>query len=106
MIEKEYVSLKSDTNFIPVKYAVMDVTVGADIASSYAWIKVVGYGIDTQQHFDDYVTAANEGNVTAVSIVDEYGIVGVLNEYVVVSLSNIQHYSSKYHHADGPIVLG
>ena len=59
MIEKEYVSLKSDTNFIPVKYAVMDVTVGADIASSYAWIKVVGYGIDTQQHFDDYVTADN-----------------------------------------------
>lgn len=99
---KEYVMSSGDTNYVPIKYAVMEaVPIGGDCN---VWLKVVGYGIDTEEHYNDYVDSIQDGTFLG-STPD--GLQGTLNEYVFSTLDgNYISYHSKNMNHEGPYLLG
>ena len=85
----EYVKLSSDTNYIPVKYAVMSASVGSSLGASNAWLKCVGYGIDTKEHFDEFKDKAeNESKVVTTNLL------GTPGTYSVQALDDVVPYST------------
>lgn len=90
MNTKEYVKLNSDTNYIPVKYIVMEVSIGNSLAASYAWLKCVSSGVDTVPHYNDIKEdyKLSENRPTSV------GVVGIIGSYTVAALSTVSTYSS------------
>ena len=100
----EFVALSSDTNFIPVKYAVIDVTVGTASSSTYLWLKVVSYGIDTESHYNDYLDSLNDGTVNQNGAPD--GLQGTLKDYLVTSLDNVKSYHSAKGNHSGSYPIG
>ena len=87
MNTKEVVKLTSDANYVPVKYFVMESIVGNAIATTFLWLKVISYGIDTQVNYDAYITSLD-------SSVDKSNLQGTLNTYSVVALADVESYTS------------
>ena len=99
----EYVKLTGDTNYVPVKYAVMEVTVGVAAASTYVWLKLVSYGVDTEGNYNTYVDSIKDATFSGMV---PAGLVGVLRTYSVVALSTVESYTSKYSNHEGPYNIG
>lgn len=100
----EYVKLKSDTNYIPVKYAILEVTVGASLANSPIWLKCVSHGCDTEENLTAFkltgegyqaVPDANGNPVaqTEYAPVDKSGIIGIIGEYQISNLDAVEAYN-------------
>jgi hypothetical protein len=104
MNTKEYVKLVADGNYIPVKYAVMEATVGANAAGTYLWLKASGYGFDTDVHYNAYLASieSNSGDVPPVTT----GIQGTMDAYSIVALSAVAAYKSPKNHHTGPYMIG
>ena len=100
----EYVKLASDTNYVPVKYVVMDSLVGSAVGSSYLWLKCISYGMDTKVNFDQYVSDIDTGAIS--SSIMPTGIQGTLHSYQIVTLANIESYFSKQNNHAGPFNIG
>jgi len=98
----EFVMLTADTNYVPVKYMVMNSTVGSTTGATYLWLKQVSYGMDTQTHYETYISAIRDGSLTGGVL----GLVGTLTTYSVVALSSVEAYKSKYSNHDGPYDIG
>ena len=96
----EYVKLTSDANYIPVKYAVMEATVGSSISNSYVWLKCVGQGITTLTDFNGIKAAINEFKSP-----DKSKFVGTLGGYSVAAINVIVPYSTPAHLSDAGILL-
>ncbi len=99
----EHVKLNSDSNYIPSRWVVMEVTVGTTLASSQAWVKCVSYGCDTEANLlafkltsDGYQsTLGADGRPqkqTVYAPVDKSGIVGTIGTYQVVALDAVAPY--------------
>jgi hypothetical protein len=58
----EYVMLKNDSNFVPVKYLVMHPAVGSasDGGNTYVWLKCTACGIDTEVNLEIYLSNMSE----------------------------------------------
>ena len=98
MNTKEVVKLTASTDYVPVKYFVMESIVGPAAASTYLWLKVISYGIDTKEHYDNYITSLN------ADAPDKSNFQGTLNEYSVVALSEVSSYTSpKSNHMLHPV---
>lgn len=97
----EFVKLTSDSNYIPVKYAVMEATIGSSTGNSYVWLKCVGQGVATLADFNAVKTAIN--NYIAP---DNSKIIGTLGGYSVVAISAITPYSTPARFSDAGILLG
>lgn len=104
MNQIEHVKLKSDTNYIHVKYAIMEVTVGASLAASQAWVKCISYGYDTEVNLTAFKLtsggykpvlndAGHPEKQDEYSPVDTSGLVGTLGEYQVVTLADVEQYN-------------
>jgi hypothetical protein len=100
----EHVKLKSDSNYVHVKWAVMEVSVGGTLGASNAWIKCISYGCDTKENLlafkltsDGYKPVLDSNGhpqkQDVYTSVDKSGLVGTLGEYQVVSLSDIEPYN-------------
>lgn len=99
----EYVKLKSDTNYIHVKYAVMEVTVGTSLATSQIWLKCISYGWDTKENLEGLKLTSEGYQATLVdgrpfkqdpyTGVDKTGIQGTIGEYSVVTLADVDPYN-------------
>lgn len=100
MNTKETVMLNSDTNYIPVKYSVIEVAIGNSLAASYAWLKCISYGFDTKIHLDDFVESLSE--TTQITT----GIQGTLGEYQIVALNAISSYIAKASNHDSNYPVG
>lgn len=103
MIIKEFVKLSGDANYVPVKYAVMEVTVGGTAIATFLWLKVAGYGMDTEPHYSDYIHSIIDASFTGVAPV---GLVGTMSAYSVVALSAVEAYKSQYSNHEGPYQIG
>jgi len=57
MVTFEYAMLKSDSNYIPVKYLVMHPDVGSSLANSNVWLKCVSHGIDTEVNLEIHLSS-------------------------------------------------
>ena len=99
----EYVKLNSDTNYVAVKYRVMNAETGSSAAASYLWLKSVGYGFDTKENYDAYIDSIKMGTFNGVKPV---GIVGTMDEYVVSALSAVSYYKSNKSNHSGPFPIG
>lgn len=97
MNTKEVVKLAADNNYVPVKYFVMEQTVGNAVATTYLWLKVISYGIDTKENYDAYIISLD-------TRVDKSNFQGTLNEYSVVALTAVASYTSpKSNHTLHPV---
>jgi hypothetical protein len=104
MNTKEYVQLTGDANDIPVKYMVMEATIGANAAGSYLWLKCASYGMDSLAHFQDYLDSLDDD--TVISGGTPTGIQGTLGAYSVVALTAVEEYNSPKTHHNGPYKIG
>lgn len=102
MISAEFVKLNSDNNYIPIKYQVVEVSVGADKATTNLWLKQVAYGVDTEENLKKilneyyYSTKEVEDLNQPRSGIQREGLdnlQGKMNEYSVVSLDSVANYS-------------
>lgn len=99
----EHVKLTADSNYIHVKWAVIEATVGSSLANSYAWIVCVSYGFDSKENLlgfkltsDGYEKELVDGRPVKqdpYTGVDKTGMVGNIGEYRVVSLVDIEPYN-------------
>lgn len=100
----ENVMLNSDTNYIHVKWAVMEVNIGGTLATSNAWIKCISYGCDTAENllafkltsegYKPTLNAAGHPEKQDVyTSVDKSGLVGTIGEYQIVSLDSVSEYN-------------
>lgn len=99
----EHVKLKTDSNYIHIKYAVLEVTVGSTLAASQAWIKCISFGCDTKDNLELLKWSRDGYEVDLVDGVrvkqdpyrgeDRSGMVGQPGEYQVVTLADIEPYS-------------
>lgn len=103
MIIKEFVKLTGDSYYVPVKYVVMEVTVGNAAAATFLWLKVSGYGMDTLTHYNDYISDITDASFTGRA---PAGLQGTLKAYSIVALSTVEAYSSKYSNHEGPYQIG
>ncbi len=93
--------LSSDTNYIPVKYAVVEVTVGAALATSYAWLKCISGGVATESDFN-----ALKESLDASTAPDYTKVLGTIGAYSIAALSTIKEYKSPKSFDAGNILLG
>lgn len=101
MNTREIVMLSNDSNYIPVKYAVMEVTVGNTLAASYAWLKCISSGIATEADLATLKTSVESGDGAYPSL-----LVGTLGAYSVAALSTIKEYSAPTKYEGGRVLLG
>ena len=105
MIIKEFVEITAETNEVPIKYSVMEVTVGAAAGTTYLWLKVAGYGMNTVVNYDAYVESVQLATFSG-SGQPPTGIAGTMNAYSVVALTAVEAYDSKYGNHEGPYNIG
>ena len=80
----EVVMLKTDTNVVPVKYAVVECTIGSTLANSFVWLKCIAYGMATKE---DVVSYGREPDSSLLQ--------GTPGEYTVTSLDKVSPYSRR-----------
>jgi hypothetical protein len=101
MNTREVVMLNSDTNYIPVKYAVMEVSVGSTLAASYVWLKCISGGVALEADFDALKASLNAGSTP-----DYTKMLGTIGAYSVAALSTIKEYKSPASFSGGNLLLG
>lgn len=99
----EIVKLNDDTNYIHVKWTVVHAQIGSTLANSYAWIRCMSHGCDTEENLlafkltsDGYKPVLEDGRQVKqdpYTGVNKSGIVGTIGEYRVVALDKISAYS-------------
>lgn len=99
----EIVKLNNDTNYIHIKWVVVHAQIGSTLANSYAWIKCMAHGCDTEENLtafkltsDGYKASLEDGRAVKqdpYTGVDKDGIVGTVGEYRIVTLDQISAYS-------------
>lgn len=80
----EYVKFLNDTNYVPVRWAVVEVSVGGTPATTNLWLKCAGYGWDTEENLKEYAEGGNH---------NREGKTGTLDEYIVATLDQVESYS-------------
>jgi len=98
MNTREFVMLKADSSYVNVKYAVIEV-----FGAGALWLKVIGYGMDTKAHYDDYVEAIKLATYSAVVPVP--GILGTMGAYIESTIAAVEEYHGKGNH-EGPKRIG
>ena len=89
MNTKEYVRLSSDTNYIPIKYSVIEATIGA--GDGNLWLKCIAHGWDTKEHYEAYLDSVKFDGSSGLQI-DTTGIQGTLGSYTISAISSVQEY--------------
>lgn len=82
MVTYEQVKLITDTNYIPVKYVVMEVTLGSTLANSYVWLKQASYGVATEADLNSYYDSPKRSL-----------LVGTMSVYSITTLDKVVAYS-------------
>lgn len=101
MNTREIVMLNSDTNYIPIKYAVMEVSVGSTLAASYAWLKCISNGVALESDF-----LALKASLDASEVPDYTKALGTVGAYSVAALSTIKTYVAPKSFSGGNLLLG
>lgn len=89
------VRLTADTNYIPVMYRVVEMTVGASAALTYCVLQVVRVGWDTENNFNNWKATAtwSEQNERMYLVGrNPTGMQGTLGTLSVAALSTTQNY--------------
>jgi hypothetical protein len=86
------VKKSTDSNFIPVKYRIIEVTVGANAAGTYCLLETVAVGWDTEAHFNNWKGVktydAASGTTTIIGR-DATGIQGTIGDLEVIALTTL-----------------
>jgi hypothetical protein len=82
MNTKLSVKLKSDTNFVPIKYDVVEMSVGTATSDTYCVLIVNSVGWDTEENYELWTDRR-----------DATGMVGKLGDLSIESLSDIEVYN-------------
>ena len=98
MNTREFVMLKADSSYVPIKYAVIEV-----FGAGAVWLKVIGQGIDTKVNYDAYVESVKMATYSA--IVPVPGITGVMGAYLESTIAAVEEYHGKGNH-EGPLTIG
>jgi len=101
MNTRETVMLSADANYIPVKYAVIEVTIGSTLANSYAWLKCISNGIASVEDFNTVTEAVRNSKDYDPSLLK-----GTVGAYSVSALSAIKEYSTPKNFSGGSLLLG
>ena len=103
MNTKEYVKLTADGDYVPIKYMVMETTIGNTALSSYAGLKVAGHGMTTGPLYEAYKAAVLDATFNGISV--PTGLTGAIGTYSVVALSTVETWRGKSFH-EGPYNIG
>ena len=77
-----YVKLISDTNFIPIKYLLLEANVSSSATETNCLLVCVENGFDTEENHERWVKYR-----------DTKGIVGVVGSFLITTLNNIIIYT-------------
>jgi hypothetical protein len=87
-----------DANYIPVKYGVVEITVGANAAATYLLLETIGVGWDTESNYLAWKSTksydSGSGTTTLVGR-NVTGIQGTLGALEAVALSAVVSYSAR-----------
>ena len=92
MNTKITVRKSDDSNYIKVKYAIIEMAVGADAANTNCVIQCIGVGWDTEEHYNGWKSTWDGAN-SVLSGRDPTGIQGTLGALEVVALSALTNYT-------------
>lgn len=101
MNTREIVMLVADTNYVPVKYAVMEVTVGSSMANSYVWLKCISNGIAIEDDLSTLKEAVNSAKAPDLTLLK-----GVIGEYSTTTLDKIVEYPNSNSLRIGQLLIG
>jgi hypothetical protein len=86
----------ADSGYIPVKYGVVEITVGANAAATYLLLETIGVGWDTEIHYLAWKSTktydSGSGTTTLVGR-NVTGIQGTLGALEIVALSAVISYT-------------
>lgn len=98
MNTKLTVRLIADSNFIPVKYGVVEMNVGADTANTFCVLQVIRVGWNTETNYNNWKSTKTydtaSGTTTLVGR-NPTGMQGTLGALSVVALNLITEYDAK-----------
>ena len=118
MRSSEEVKLNSDTNYIPSRWQVVEATVGGALGTSFAWIKRISYGVDTENHLKEILNEYYYGQTEFTNLFPDkqrsevqrdalkISLDGPLNEYQTVALSAISTYNRPNFKGKAPLDIG
>jgi len=92
MNTKLTVKKSGDTNFVPVKYAVIEMAIGADAANTNVVIQVMKPGFDTEANYNKWKSTWH-GDESSLVGRDPIGIVGTIGALEVVALNTLVAYT-------------
>jgi hypothetical protein len=91
------VRLAADTNYIPVRYRIIEMNIANPPAATYCLLEVVRVGWDTVGHYNDwksnkyYDTASGVTHLTGRSTV---GMQGTLGAFSIAVLTDLRNYTT------------
>ena len=88
----------ADGNYIPVKYGVVEITVGAAAATTYLLLETIGVGWDTEGHYNAWKgvkTYDSASGTTTLAGRVVTGMQGTLGALEVVALSAVVAYTAR-----------
>lgn len=118
MRSAELVKLNSDTDYIPSKWEVVEVTVGGTAATTNLWLKRVAYGVDTIENLkkilneyyyklsDFYAEFGDTANRSTIQQQALRNLSGPINEYIVATLDSVSMYSRPNFEGVPPLNIG
>lgn len=89
------VKLTGDSNYIPVMYRVIEMTVGTDAASTYCALQVVRVGWDTEVNYNNWKSGRYYDESTGMTHAtgrETTGMQGAMGDLSVAALSTIEPY--------------
>ena len=92
------VKLNADSNYVPVKYRIVEMTVGSTAGATYCVLEVVGVGFDTEGNYDLWKSGRyydTASGVTHATGRDPVGIQGTLGALSVATLDALSIYSPR-----------
>jgi hypothetical protein len=93
MNTKLIVKKSADTNYIKVKYSVVEMTVGSNAANTLCVIMTIFPGFDTELNYNKWKSTWN-GDYNTLTGRDITGMTGTMGALEVVTLDTIVNYNA------------
>lgn len=94
MNTKLTVKKTADTNYIPVKYGVIEIEVNSTAATTYCVLQCIRIGWDTQAHYEAWVSTW-DGATKVLHGREVEGIQGALGVLEITTLDAIEIYDAQ-----------
>lgn len=101
MNTKEYVKLVSDSSYIPVKYMIMEASIGSTLGGSYVWLLCVSNGIASKANLDTFIESVESPGAPDKSL-----LLGTVKTYSIETLATVAQYNAPTSYEGASVTIG